>query len=871
MESIPPAVEAGGPGGFSALGRLSLRHFLQEPFRVLLTVLGIALGMGLVVAIRLANGAALGSFQDSIDLLAGKSNLALSSPTGTLPENLMADLLWTRRYGECFPLLQGKMAPVENPKEFLTLLGVDLLKDSQSRDYRILGADGAEMGRKEFLDRLPEPDALFLTQAFARRRGWTVGEKVPFLVGDRMEAFRIAGLLADSGAGRALDGTLALMDIAAAQKAFGKIGRLDRLEWVVPDRAKRRELEEKLRELYPAYQVQRPERRGAQVEKMLSAFRANLMALALVSLLVGAFLVYNSMSLAVLGRVREIGILRNLGATRGRVLAWILAEAFLISAAGSGLGLWLGRELARPALQAVGGTMRNLFLPYPLGENLPGLSAPAAWFLGGTAFILASALPPALAASRIEPTLSVRRGFLETAFGRRKRFLAGMGAGAWVGAAFLGGLPPVRGLPLFGYLAAFLLLIGAALLTPLSLSWLCGLAEWAAGGSLPAGIRIAFRNLRSGLGRSSVAVGALVMAVALMASVAAMVGSFRETVVLWLGQTLKADLYLRPAADEGGRMESTLDPGVLKALEGVPGVRAVERLRTLPLSFGGYDFFLSAMDLGVLSRNGGLVFKTRGPGKEWMEELASGEKGVFISEPLALRRGWGPGDWIGLPGTSGPVSLKVKAVYYDYSNDRGTVMMDLSTYRALFGDGEVNGAALYLLPGASPEDVEKDLWGRLPAGTRLFIRSNAELRAGALRIFDRTFSITYGMEWVALWVAVLGILTTLTALILERKDEILILRALGAEVGQVWRMILWEAGWMGFVGNLLGLAVGLVLAFLLIRVINVQSFGWTIQWHMPWPFLGEALPAILAATLLAGVFPARMAGRLRDWREVAGE
>src|ERR1700677_458381 len=285
--------------------RFPLRHIQNEPARFIFTLLGIALGIALMVAIRLANGAAISSFQDSIDLMAGKANLSLSSTGAPLPETLLRDLVDTRRLGQLLPVVEGKMAPEDNPKEFITVLGVDLLKDSEARDFQVLGFRGKVLTAAEFLIVLPRPDGVFLSQKYAEAKGLEVGQKVHFFINDQVQTLTLSGLLRNSGVGRAMDGTLALMDIAAAQKVFGKIGKLDRLGWIIPQEADRETLEARLQKLYPSYKAERPARRGGQVEKMLAAFRANLLALSLGSILVGAFLVYNSMSIAVVRR--EVG------------------------------------------------------------------------------------------------------------------------------------------------------------------------------------------------------------------------------------------------------------------------------------------------------------------------------------------------------------------------------------------------------------------------------------------------------------------------------------------------------------------------------------------------------------------------------------
>ncbi len=850
--------------------RFTLRHLQDEPARFVLTLLGIALGIALMVAIRLANGAAISSFQDSIDLMAGKTNLSLSSTGIPLPETLLKDLMDTRRLGQLFPVVEGKMAPEDNPKEFITVLGVDLLKDSEARNFQVLGAQGKALTAAEFLKLLPQSEGVFLSQKYAQAKDLAVGQKVHFFINDQDQTLTLSGLLQNTGVGRAMDGTLALMDIAAAQKVFGKIGKLDRLDWVIPEEADREILEAQLRKLYPAYKVERPARRNEQVEKMLAAFRANLLALSLVSILVGAFLVYNSMSIAVVRRVEEIGILRTLGITQKQIVQWVMAESFLLAMGGVTLGIFLGKLMAYDVLKIIGRTIQNLYLPVPLEQRLPDLFHSGGWILLGMVLILAATIPPALSTSRIEPGLSVRKGYTLVLFEKKMWMFTLAGFIAWGFALLLSLLPPLAGLPWFGFGSAFCLLIGLVSLAPSFLVFFNNAFGKVLRSSLPSEGYLAIRNLLSDLSRSSVALGALVMAVALMVSVAIMVGSFRQTVVLWLGQTLKADLYIRPAADRGGPMESTLDPQTFKAFAQIPGVKSVEKLRTLSVPWNGTDVAISAIDMNVLATNGTVVLKSGGNAEEILKSLA-GQNNLLVSEPLALKHKLKTGDWITLVSATGPVSMQVKGVYYDYSNDRGTFMMDRSIYAGLFKDDSVNGVALYLQPDFLPDPVTRDILKRLPDGTKVFIQSNAALKNGALKVFDQTFAITYGMEAIALIVAVLGIITTLTSLILERREEIVILRYIGARRNQVSKMILWEAGWIGLLGNLMGFLAGLVLALLLINVINVQSFGWTIQWHMPWVFLIFALGLVFVATLAAGFYPARVADSLPAMREVTKE
>ncbi len=350
-----------------------------------------------------------------------------------------------------------------------------------------------------------------------------------------------------------------------------------------------------------------------------------------------------------------------------------------------------------------------------------------------------------------------------------------------------------------------------------------------------------------------------------------MVGSFRLTVVTWLDQTLKADLYIRPATDMDGAMGSKLDPQTLKAFGQIPGVKSMEKLRTLTMPWNGQDLSIVAIDMNTTLVPGRVSLKSGGDPSATLQSM-TGQLLVLASEPLALKYHVKPGDKMVLAAAAGPATLTVKDIYYDYSNDHGTLMMDRGVYADLFKDNSVNAAALYLQPGFDPEAVTQDILRRLPEGTKVFIQSNGTLKGGAMKVFDQTFAITYGMEAIALLVAVMGILTTLTSLILERKQEIILLRYIGATRGKVTRMILWEAAWIGFLGNLMGLLAGPRLG-----VAPHQCHQRTVLWvdhsmaRALGVFLVWALGLVFAATLAAGFYPARVADNLPTMREVTQE
>jgi putative ABC transport system permease protein len=851
-----------------------LRRLRLEALRSALTVAGVALGVAVVLAIRLANASALGGFSAALDAVAGKTSLEVIGVGLGVDEPRLAGLGWLREWGDVSPVIESEaMALVSDARaEAVRVLGVDVLRDQPFREYRLLDL-GAATGTDTapgLLGLLVEPTSIIVTERFARRHGLEVAGVVRLAIGDRVQAFTIRGLLRDEGPARVVDGNFALMDIAAAQLAFDRLGRVDRVDVRLADPSRLDEAERAITaKLPPGLSVQRPARRGQQVEQMLAAFQFNLSALSYVALLVGLFLVYNTVATSVIARREEIGMLRALGASRRRVLTLFLGEGALLSLAGCALGIPLGALLARAAVAFTSSTVTTLYVARAAGvPSLTAWDAMVALAIG-VPLALAAAAAPAHEAARVSPLRAVRGQPDEIVDARTRRWsLAGVAC--LMLAAVLSQAGPVNGLPIFGFVAAVLVVFGLAALVPAALTAWVRLAAGPASRWLGVEARLAQANITSALPRVSVSVAALAVSLSMLVAIAVMIGSFRETVIYWVGQTLQADLYVATARRSNLEAHSTISPELERAIAGDRAVAAVDRFRALSVPFRDRLIVLGSGDFRVLLAHGGLVFKAPGDGRAALAS-AIGRDAVVISEALSLRFGVAVGETIALPTPSGPRDFEVSAVYYDYSTDRGVAVVDRGTFIRHFGDQRPTSLSVYLRAGVEPDAVRERLMAELGSSHRLFVHSNASLRAEVLRIFDATFAITYGLEAVAIVVAVLGITATLVTLILERRRELAVLRLIGADLAQVRRMIVFEAGLLGLASQLLGGLAGLLLSLLLIYVINVQSFGWTIQFHLPVLFLAQAMALVLAATMVAGLYPARLAAGFRPADEMAVE
>ena len=845
-----------------------LRRLAHEPLRSATTMLGIALGVAVVVAIQLTNASSLAGFETALETVAGRAAIEIVSPGAGIDEARLRELGWLREHGGVAPVIQGDVVwrQAGGPAETLRVLGVDILRDRPFREYRLLQWAGGrrDPGLREFLDLLRDPGSASFTAKFAGPHGLTVGSTTQVAYADRMIPLTVRGLLQDEGPARVLDGHFILMDIAAAQQALDRLGRVDRVEIQLADGADVAAAEAAIAARLPSgLTVQRPSQRSAQVEQMLASFHLNLTALSYIALLVGLFLVYNTVSVAVLSRRSEIGTLRALGVTRAQVRRFFLAEAAVLSVAGSGLGLLLGRLLANATVSLTSTTVSALYIAAAAAPPALAWKHLVLAFASGVPLSLLAALAPADEATKVPPTAAMGGADRVQAASPLPRRSLWIGAGLLALGAWLATLGPVGGLPVFGYVSAVAVVFGASFLVPSILHVATNGLVATARRLLRVEDWLAVTNLSAAVPRLSISVAALAVSLSMMVAISIMIGSFRETVVYWVGQTLQADLFVSPGAQRRPGIEETLSPEVVRMIAGSPDVAAVDRFRISEVTYGASRVRVGGGEFDVLLTHGTLLFKA--PGTQEARAAmrrAIGRNEVVASESFTLKQRVQVGDEVDLPTPAGPIPFRIAAVYYDYSNDRGVLMMDRATFERHFGAGSSSGMTVYVKDGVNAEEARTRLLGAIGDGHQVFINTNQSLRREVLRIFDSTFAITYALEIIAIVVAILGVSATLLTLILEREREMAILRLVGTGRGQIRRMVVVEALVIGAISQGVGLLVGFGLSLILIYVINVQSFGWTIQFHVPAAFLVQSSGALVLATALAGLYPARRAVRM---------
>jgi putative ABC transport system permease protein len=829
--------------------RLMVRPLLSEPVRTALTVLAIALGVGVVLAIDLAGTAAAGSFRSSMETLAGDNDLEIIA-SGGVPEHVVGTLSALPYPVRISARIEDYAIDVDTKHSF-PLFGLDLIAEGEGHE------DSASSFRMELpedaLKYLGEYDSIWVGQSLGRKPG----ERVTLLINDQAREYTVRGVYPDANGNAAA----IVMDLAAAQHALNRFGRVDRILVRVPETASLEKWQQRLQDALPSGLEVRPAGTGTtENRRMLAAFRWNLRLLSYIALVVGAFLIYNTISVSVVRRRAEIGIVRALGASRGVVLAAFLGEAAIFGLIGALLGLPLGRMMASGAVRLMSATVEALYVTSKPGSIELNAGAVLTALVIGVGVSVASAYSPAREASLVPPVEAMARGRREYAarVHKTRDLLCAVLLG--LGAAVASRAPAISGKPLFGYLATLLLILASALAIPALVDVTTGFSAGLLGKIFGVEAALASRSLSASLRRTAVLVGALSTAIAMMTAVGIMVGSFRQTVLLWMGDQLPADLYLRPAGDPAADRHPTISPELADRIAGLPGVAAIDRVREYEISYEGMPAGLGSVELRILRSYHTADFLSGRSTSDVLAELRDANA-VIVSEPFANKHHLQKGDTITLPlGAAKPV-FRIADVYYDYSSERGTILMDRNTALRYLPDPAPSNLAIYVATDAQLETVRTEI-EQAAAGNRVLIFSNRDLRREALRIFDRTFAITYALEAVAVIVAVMGVAGALLALVIDRRRELGLLRFLGAASGQVRKLIMVEAGLLGLLAMFAGVAQGFALSLILVFVINKQSFGWTIRFHLPVAILLSALTVVYAATVLAGLYPANIAVRL---------
>ncbi len=789
--------------------------------------MGVACGVAAVVGMTMSALTAVASFTKAVGFLSGNATHSMRRPAGPMDEKALAELTRDPAVERLSPVIDRRLRLSNG--DLVRFLGIDPFLDRPIRPEIIEAQKDGTAGISENgLSFLVDDDAVSVDKELARQLNLSSGSVLQTTRG----TLRVSGTFANPSGE-----PLVLMDIGHAQKLFGLKGLIDRVDLILNDETGFHNRWKN------GYLIQSGQERSATFSAMLGAFRLNLEALSLLALFVGVFLIYNTAMFAVVNRSRDYGILRSLGAKRREVISAFLTEILILGSIGGALGGIIGFFLTR-------------FLTALIGTNITDLyfflsPEPAAWSnwilvagigLGCGAGGLGGALP-LLEIVRAEP-LKALSGRVASRTSRHQAHKTSLAALVMIAiSVILLTLPHTH--IYVGFAGVFAFLIGASLFTGSVLVLIHPGLKWLLGRTGGLSGKVAAGNIRQNLGRTAVAVAAFMVALSMSVGLGGMIGSFRQSLVWWMDSQLRGELYI------GKIGEAEVPESFYEEIRKIDGLGGADPYRNVQVLYRGVPVYLASVDATVVQRFTRFAW-LKGGNENW-DPVKQG--GVVVSESFSRRFNIRSGDIIVLQGVHGPAEFKVGGIFYDYTTEHGLLMMDRSTFLRVFGDHTINSLAAFIDPGnPRRQELIQEIKKRAEA-RGLPVQTQSQLRANILKVFDNTFAVTRSMRALTIVVAFFGIAGALLTLFMERRRDFGVYRSLGFSTGQIATMTLLEGLGMGTVSYLLSIGVGTILAVLLINVINLRSFNWTIFFYLePGPYLWTGVTA-LVASLGAAAYP----------------
>jgi len=833
----------------------TLRHMRSHMGRTLAVFLGIALGAAVFSSVRLAVHATIDSFSQSMRRIAGDSDVTVVQPGGRVPETLVVELLQHPAVRHASPVMSAYVRPAGQAAPFL-LIGIDPVLDRELRAWSVADEDsGANWGSM-----IATPNALIIGEPLGDLFDWQTGQEIRLSHPHQTDDFTVLATLQANGLALVEGGRVALCDIATFQEFTGLFGQVDRIDVQLKSEVSANLLTALTSLLPKGTVIRSPSEQRESGQQMIRAYQLSLTFLSFISLFVGMFLVYSLVALNAAARRRELAIMRATGASRRLLFFLFVSEGGFIGLCGWLLAWPISAILVKYLLAGVSQTISMLFVRVQVDSLALSPWEITVSVASTVTVAVLAALPPAREAMRVPPREAMETAPMSATRPRLMRTMAQMGMGLLALVYPISRLPSPPSVSLPGYLAALLLFVGFALLTPLLLRWV---GQMMAPRLMPIGGQPAYLAagyLRESGIQTAISVGALVTAVALFTALVVMVNSFRSTVALWVTQSIAGDLYIRPKLSELNRFRDPLPPHVVAAVKALPVPVDLVPMRRLELRVNGHQHLFEAMDYEAYARHSRFIWMTDNP-RQIEAQLTAGN-GVVVSEVFANNTGLGPTDRYRTLLNGRILDEPILGVFRDYRTRGGVVCYSLSHYRDRFDDPGWSGVQVNFPnrgPGLSRTVSQIRAALRNCCGESIEMIEGRKLREAILQIFDETFAITSVLLLIALVVAALGIATTLAVLVLQRDQQLNTIRAVGGSITQLRRIIFWEAGLIVMTGQVIGLLCGFILSTLLIFVVNRQSFGWTFVFRVDWTSLLVAFPLIFLAAMLAALPAVKLA------------
>ncbi|MFM7483557.1 MAG: FtsX-like permease family protein [Burkholderiaceae bacterium] len=813
---------------------LLIGEWRAHPLRALVAIIAIAIGVALGFGIHLVNSAAFNEFSAAARSLSGSADLQARAINGSVDEQLYPQLAKLPEVDTASPVLELDL-PVPGHRGALKLLGIDSF-NAASITPDLLGVPESDRPFDALMH-----DTVFLSPAAMQWLKLKAGDTLRVFSGTREVKLRVAGSLLQARAGQ----RLAVMDIGSAQWQLDRIGQISRIDLkLIPgvDRAVfRTSLQNQFGHTLIVTESDDQDKRSATMSR---AYRVNLNVLALVALFTGAFLVFSTQALSVLRRRPQLALLRTLGVTRAQLVRQILMEGTTLGVLGALLGIALGWALASAALSLLGGDLGGGYFPGVQPTAQFSIGAAVVFFIACAGVALLGSIAPAIEAARAQPAAALKAGSEDLALTPLATPWPAIVA-LLIGAVFTQ-LPPVSGLPVFGYLAIVLILVGSIALMPRCAAWLFGALarRWQASSR-----GLALARLANAPNQTAIALGGVLASFSLMVAMAIMVASFRVSVDDWLQHLLSADMYVRVA---GGHESARIKPDEQAAIASLPALARTERTRWSYLSLDAARPNVALIARSINADDPERVLPIVG------DTLKDVTRPVWISEAMVDLYGWQSGQTVQLPFAGQLHDFTVAGIWRDYARQTGALQIKLTDYQTLSGDDEVSDMSLWVARESDIDSLRQQLQA-LPFSAALEFAEPGEIRAISLHIFDRSFAITYVLEGVAILIGLFGVAATFSSQVLARAKEFGMLRHLGITRRQILQQLASEGALLASLAIMVGSMVGLCISLILVFIVNPQSFHWTMQLHLPWGLLASVAIAMLFSAAVTALISGRMA------------
>jgi putative ABC transport system permease protein len=834
---------------------ISWPYIRQHFLRSVLTTTGIMLGVAVFVGMHTANGAVLRALYRTVDRIAGATQLQVSAGETGFDEEVLERVQALPQVRVAVPVIEAVVETGLAGQGSLLILAVDFTGDRSLREYDF--DSGEEAVVDDPLVFLAQPDSLIVTREFARKNGLDVNSQIPLQTMAGEKRFTVRGIMKSGGLASAFGGNLAVMDVYAAQMVFGRGRRFDRIdvalaEGVTLDQG-RTAIE---RTLGPGFQVEPPASRGQQFESVARVYSISMSMTSVFALFIGMFIIYNSFSIAVSQRRAEIGILRALGATQAQVRRLFLGESAVAGLFGSVAGLGLGNLLA----QAMTGYISTLFEGvYGMAERADEVSAdPRVMGLAlamGVATSLVAGFIPAANASRIDPIQALQKGKFQVLSAGENRIRRLAAAAAALAAAVLS---VVGKNPVLFYGGFILAMLAGLLLTPSLALWLARTLRPALKRLRPVEGTLAADSLIQAPRRTSATVAALMLSLSLVIALGGMARASYLSIIDWVDTALNPDLFVTPTTSLANR-QFRFPGSMADGLRAVPGIDEVQAVRSARITFRQRP-----VTLVVLSMDRWYARARReaveGDTEEMYRKAAKGE-GFIVADNLAGLFGLKVGSTVELPAPNGVLRLPVAGIVRDWSDQAGAIFLDRALYTKYWNDDTVTAFRIYLAKGASVEKVKESILAKYAGTSRLFVLTNGEVRRYITGLTDQWMGLAYSQIVVAILVAILGIVNTLTVSIIDRRRELGVLQAVGALRNQLRHTIWMEALSIGLVGLVLGLGLGAVSLYYVLEMSHRDITGVLLAYRYPFQIAAILVPVMLGAAFVSALWPAEAAAR----------